>query len=61
MIALAIVLASLIFGTILYMEWDNRANWHDGRKLKDGSRSQYEKLAYNNPFLTPMLQEAGLL
>ena len=60
MIALAIVLASLIFGTILYMEWDNRKHWEDGRKLSKRELAT-RTFVYNNPFLESMMAEAGLL
>lgn len=61
MIALAFILGALILGAIAYMEWDNRANWFEGRRIESGSREQREKLVVNNPFLRPIMVEAGLL
>jgi len=60
MIVLAIVLGTFIVGAILYMEWDDRKHWEDGRKLTKRELAT-RTLVYNNPFIESMMAEAGLL
>jgi len=56
---LGILLAAIIGGTV-YMLLEDYFNWYNGRPLTD-PRAQAEKLAWSNPHLLDLLQDAGML
>lgn len=60
MLILLAVALGIIALLVSYMFWDEKHNWHDGRKM-DAAEKGTRKLIYNNPFLEAMMAEHGLL